>query len=111
MPKATPLLRELRQSTGLKPGQWAEAVEYNRNAYSNVEHGHRPASPEFFARCAALLTKELGVHVFAKDLMEAGDGRSRVRHATPGRASTEAAETSEAPETEASAEARERRAS
>ena len=72
-----PLLRHLRQRTSIKPGPWADLLEYDRSAWSNVEHGHRPASPEVFARCAALLTEHLGASVDPDDLMDAGKGKRR----------------------------------
>ena len=74
MPHATPLLRRLRQRTGVKSGAWAERVEINRNHYVNVEGGHKPGSHELFARCAHALTELLGEAVEVDSLMEAGRG-------------------------------------
>ncbi len=69
MPPASSDLRRLRLRTGIKSGQWAEHVQMNRTAYVNVENGHKPGSPELFARCAALLTQLLGEPVEAGQLM------------------------------------------
>lgn len=73
MPHASPNLRRLRQRTGTKTGPWADAVDYNRNQYVNVESGRRSASPEFFARCAIRLTQLLGERIDPEVLMATGD--------------------------------------
>lgn len=109
MPYASPLLRSLRQETGIKPGRWADTVEYDRTQYTHVEAGRRSASPEFFARCAAQLTNHLGTKVEPRLLMKGG-GRDlpRPRNSTARGTTPEAAETAETTEAEATAEARER---
>lgn len=71
MPHATPLLRSLRQKTGVKPGPWADAVEYDRSQYSHVESGRRSAGSELYGRCARLLAEHLGIDVEPGDLMAA----------------------------------------
>lgn len=73
MPYASSELRRLRLRTGIKVTQWAERVQYTRNAYTNVETGRRPASPEMFGRCAVLLAVLLGVDVEVDDLIARGD--------------------------------------
>lgn len=102
MPFATPELRRLRIEAVVMTGSFAELVEYNRNAYSNVEHGHRVASPEFFQRCAEVLSEKLterrkrAVRVsadvlYAKDDEETERPRERVspRPLPPARPPTE----------------------
>lgn len=69
MPHAAPLLRSLRQKTGIKPGPWADAVEYDRSQYSHVEAGRRSAGSELYGRCARLLAEHLGIDIDPDDLM------------------------------------------
>lgn len=71
MPHAAPLLRSLRQKTGIKPGPWADAVGYDRSQYSHVESGRRSAGSELYGRCARLLAEHLGFDVNPDDLMAA----------------------------------------
>jgi hypothetical protein len=106
MPKATPLLRSLRQRTGVKSGAWAQKVQVNRNHYVNVECRHKTGSRELFARCALELTELLGEPVDVDDLMEGGSARPRVRHSPAPGAASEAPETTQATEAEEATEAR-----
>lgn len=109
MPNASPALRRLRRDTGIKSGPWARRVQMHPKSYSGVEAGRRSASLEFFVRCAARLTEELGWKVNPRVLMEGGHARPGVRNATTGRASAEASETPEATEAETATEASVRR--
>lgn len=82
MPHATPELRRLRIEAVVTTGEFAKLANYNRNAYSNVEHGHRVASPEAFQVFAEVLSQKLSdrrrhpVHIDARTLY-ASDDRAR----------------------------------
>lgn len=67
MPNITGL-RERRQRTGVKSGEFAAMCSYSRNGIVSVENGNRPASPEAIHRIASVLT-ELGVPTNADDLI------------------------------------------
>lgn len=70
MPNLTGV-RERRQRTGVKSGEFADLVGYSRSAFISVENGTRPASVEAANRIAERLTA-LGVSTTVTDLITSG---------------------------------------